>query len=98
MDTPRCIDAPTPGGRLPSWFREGHGAPAATPTAHRRATALSPPVAAVARGDAGAVLRAPAADLYLILWNRAEPGPGVFSGDGRALSLWRESAQVRWKR
>jgi uncharacterized protein (TIGR03083 family) len=38
----------------------------------------------------------PAADLYLLLWNRLAPDAVQASGDRSLLDLWRETAHVRW--
>lgn len=47
-------------------------------------------------GDAPAdcSLRAPASELYLLLWNR--PSTRRVEGDHAVLDLWRERAQIRW--
>lgn len=69
----------------------------ATDTGHTWTAVLTPQGTTMHRGEVGtadAVLAAPAAELYLVLWNRAEPRPGAFTGDERAPRVWRESARV----
>ncbi|MFW5418338.1 maleylpyruvate isomerase family mycothiol-dependent enzyme [Nocardiopsis sp. CNT-189] len=61
--------------------------------AHR--VELSPDGARTAgAGPADVRITAPAHDLYLVLWNRAEPRPGQADGDPDALKAWREAARV----
>ena len=48
------------------------------------------------RGDAEVVVRGPAADLYLLVWNRRSLDGLDVTGDGSLLDLWRSSVQVRW--
>jgi uncharacterized protein (TIGR03083 family) len=48
------------------------------------------------RGDADVVVRAPAADLYLLVWNRRGTDGLDVVGDASLLDLWRSSVQVRW--
>lgn len=47
-------------------------------------------------GPVDCVLRGPASDLYLTLWNRREAGGLAVEGDRGVLELWRERANVRW--
>jgi uncharacterized protein (TIGR03083 family) len=47
-------------------------------------------------GVAGCTLRAPAGDLYLLLWNRRTADGLDVTGDRDFLSLWRDSVHVRW--
>ena len=65
-------------------------------TAERRPTAAAPAAAA-----ADCVVTGPAAELYLLLWNRLpHPGQGpdamAVSGDPAALRLWQDLMKVRW--
>jgi len=64
--------------------------------AHR--VELTPDGARTAPGAGPADLRltAPAHDLYLVLWNRADPRPAWIDGDAGALQAWREAARVVW--
>lgn len=48
------------------------------------------------RGDADVVVRGPAADLYLLVWNRRSLDGLDVTGDASLLDLWRSSVQVRW--
>jgi uncharacterized protein (TIGR03083 family) len=51
-------------------------------------------------GPADCTLAGPAAGLYLVLWNRAEPGAATavdVSGDRSVLRLWRDGMQVTWE-
>ncbi|HEY7324074.1 MAG TPA: maleylpyruvate isomerase family mycothiol-dependent enzyme [Streptosporangiaceae bacterium] len=59
--------------------------------------------ASVRRGSgqdvADCTLAGPAAGLYLILWNRAEPGSATgvrVDGDAAVLRFWRDGARVTW--
>lgn len=59
--------------------------------------------AAVARGTAtrpaDGTLTGPAAGVYLVLWNRAEPGPAAevrVDGDAAVLRSWQGGRQVTW--
>jgi hypothetical protein len=47
-------------------------------------------------GRADCVLRGPASDLYLALWNRRSTDDLHIEGDRSVLELWRERATVRW--
>jgi len=47
-------------------------------------------------GSADCVLRGPASDLYLALWNRRSTDDLRVEGDRSVLDLWRERATVRW--
>ncbi|MEQ8719412.1 MAG: maleylpyruvate isomerase family mycothiol-dependent enzyme [Acidimicrobiales bacterium] len=48
-------------------------------------------------GDADLTVTAPAADLYLLMWNRGT-GAGVdLSGDAEVMDLWRDNCHVRWR-
>jgi uncharacterized protein (TIGR03083 family) len=50
-------------------------------------------------GAADCTLAGPAAGLYLVLWNRAEPGAATqvnVSGDTSVLRTWREGIRVTW--
>jgi uncharacterized protein (TIGR03083 family) len=49
-------------------------------------------------GSADCVLSGPAAGLYLLLWNRAEPDQAgvAVGGDGSVLDAWRRSMRVTW--
>lgn len=49
-----------------------------------------------AGGDADVVVRGPAADLYLLLWNRGTADGIDVEGDASLLDLWRDNVQVRW--
>lgn len=59
---------------------------------------IGPDGATPRRGEAGAdcVLRGPASDLYLALWNRRSTDDLSVEGDHLVLNLWRERATVRW--
>ena len=46
--------------------------------------------------DADVVVRGPAADLYLLVWNRGALDGLDVKGDASLLELWRSSVQVRW--
>lgn len=48
------------------------------------------------RIDADVVVRARAADLYLLLWNRRDLDGIEVAGDAALLDLWRSTVQVRW--
>ena len=51
-------------------------------------------------GLADCTLAGPAAGLYLVLWNRAEPGAATkvsVGGDTAALRAWRDGMQVTWE-
>jgi len=45
---------------------------------------------------ADCALTGPAADLYLLLWNRRGPEAVEVSGDRAVLDLWRRAAVIRW--
>ena len=47
-------------------------------------------------GDADVTVRAEAADLYLLLWNRRDLAGLDVIGDASLLDLWRSNVQVRW--
>jgi uncharacterized protein (TIGR03083 family) len=49
-------------------------------------------------GHADAVMSGPASGLYLLLWNRQDPGASgvTVSGQPGALRRWREAVHVRW--
>jgi uncharacterized protein (TIGR03083 family) len=50
-------------------------------------------------GSADCTLTGPAAGLYLVLWNRAEPGAAAevsVGGDAAVLRAWRDSMRVTW--
>jgi uncharacterized protein (TIGR03083 family) len=49
-----------------------------------------------ATGEADLTVRGPAADLYLLLWNRAGADRVELDGDGSLLDLWRRKLTVRW--
>lgn len=62
---------------------------------------IGPDGAAIQRGEddgapAGCVLRGPASELYLALWNRRSTDDLDVDGDRAVLELWRERATVRW--
>ena len=46
--------------------------------------------------DADVVVRGPAADLYLFVWNRRDLDGLDVTGDRSLLDLWRTNVQVRW--
>ncbi len=46
--------------------------------------------------DGDVVMRAPAADLYLLVWNRRSLDGIDVTGDASLLDVWRSSVQVRW--
>jgi uncharacterized protein (TIGR03083 family) len=51
------------------------------------------------QGAADCALNGPAASLYLVLWNRAEPGAATdvsIGGDAAVLRPWRDSMRVTW--
>lgn len=48
-------------------------------------------------GDADCVVSGPAADLYVLLWNRRDPSPPIaVAGDPTVLDHWRDHAWIRW--
>lgn len=47
-------------------------------------------------GDADLTVRGPAADLYLLLWNRGGTDRVDLDGDGSLLDLWRDKLTIRW--
>ena len=49
-----------------------------------------------AASDADVAVRGPAADLYLLVWNRRSLDGLDVQGDASLLDLWRSSVQVRW--
>jgi uncharacterized protein (TIGR03083 family) len=57
------------------------------------------PITTERRADPGAdvVVRGPAADLYLWLWNRAGTEALDVTGDRSLLDAWRDNVQVRWR-
>lgn len=48
------------------------------------------------RGHADLTVTATAAELYLLMWNRADDSIATFEGDRRVMDLWRGSCRVRW--
>jgi hypothetical protein len=46
--------------------------------------------------DADLTLTAPAADLYVRLWNRTPPSSIAMSGNAELLDLWTSNFRVRW--
>lgn len=51
-------------------------------------------------GAAACTLAGPAAGLYLVLWNRAEPGAGTdvsVGGDAGLLQSWRDGMRITWE-
>lgn len=46
--------------------------------------------------DADVTVRGPAADLYLLLWNRRDLAGLDVTGDDSLLALWRSNVQVHW--
>jgi uncharacterized protein (TIGR03083 family) len=62
---------------------------------------IGPAGARAERDDAAAaaaqcVVRAPASDLHLLLWNRRNPAGLDVGGDAGVLEAWRGSVRVRW--
>jgi uncharacterized protein (TIGR03083 family) len=48
-------------------------------------------------GAADCVISGRASDLYLLLWNRANPArPVQVAGDTQVLQLWRDNATINW--
>lgn len=47
--------------------------------------------------DADCTVTGRAADLYLLLWNRADPGGCTVDGDTGLLDLWRDTAKITWR-
>jgi len=47
-------------------------------------------------GDADLTVTATAAELYLLMWNRADDSTSTLTGDAGLMGLWRESCRVRW--
>jgi uncharacterized protein (TIGR03083 family) len=45
---------------------------------------------------ADCTVRAPASDLYLLLWNRRHPSATEVAGDPSVLDVWRGAVRVRW--
>jgi uncharacterized protein (TIGR03083 family) len=52
--------------------------------------------AAVSDGDPACAIRATAADLYLVLWNRRSPGVLEISGSDAVMQLFLEKVDIRW--
>jgi uncharacterized protein (TIGR03083 family) len=50
-----------------------------------------------AEPEAELIVRGRAADLYLLLWNRAERHTVVLDGDESLLDLWKDKVRVRWR-
>ena len=48
------------------------------------------------RADGDVIVRAPAADLYLLVWNRRDLAGIDVQGDASLLDQWRSSVTVRW--
>lgn len=48
-------------------------------------------------GEADCVVSGPAADLYLLLWNRLDASGCDVDGDASVLQLWREKAHITWR-
>ncbi len=46
--------------------------------------------------DADLTVAAPAADLYLLFWNRSDGSTAELTGDADLLDVWRETCRVRW--
>jgi uncharacterized protein (TIGR03083 family) len=53
--------------------------------------------ARAADADADVVVRGPAADLYLFVWNRRDATGLDVKGDASALDLWRSNVTIRWR-
>jgi predicted lipid carrier protein YhbT len=49
-----------------------------------------------ASAQADLAVTAGASDLYVLLWNRREPGGSELAGANDVLDLWRESVRIRW--
>lgn len=47
-------------------------------------------------GDADLTVTATAAELYVLLWNRADDSTVTLTGDADLMDLWREGCRVRW--
>jgi hypothetical protein len=50
----------------------------------------------VEHGDADCTVRGSASNLYLVLWNRAQPERVTIDGDPSVLDVWRATVQIRW--
>jgi uncharacterized protein (TIGR03083 family) len=59
---------------------------------------LAPDGITTIRGDgpADVTLTGNAADLYLVLWNRAEDSSVAVTGDKELLDLWHGNSRIRW--
>ncbi len=53
-------------------------------------------IATTADHDADCVVRAPAADLYRLVWHRAGAGEVDVSGNATALDAWWRNVDIRW--
>ena len=49
-------------------------------------------------GEADCVVRGPASDLHLLLWNRRTADGLDVQGDRSVLDFWRDGVQVHWSR
>lgn len=47
-------------------------------------------------GDADLTITATAAELYLLMWNRADGSTVTFTGNAELMDLWRETCRIRW--
>jgi uncharacterized protein (TIGR03083 family) len=70
----------------------------ATDTDDRWHVTLAPDGITTIRGDgpADVTLTGNAADLYLVLWNRAEDSSVTVTGDRELLELWHGTSRIRW--
>lgn len=51
-----------------------------------------------AHDEADCVVRGPASDLHLLVWNRRSPQGMDVGGDASVLGFWKENMQVHWSR
>jgi uncharacterized protein (TIGR03083 family) len=63
---------------------------------HVSAAGSAPVRSAAAAAGGECVVRGPASDLYLLLWNRVDAAGMEVSGDDGVLSAWRKRVRVRW--
>ncbi len=49
------------------------------------------------RRAAGLTIAGPASDVYLFMWNRADPDTIALTGETHLLDAWRSSARIRWR-
>ena len=97
LDELLCGFAPLRGGRL-KVTREQTLHVHAQDTGDDWHLSIGPEVITTSRrsGPADLTLTGTAADLYLVLWNRAEDSRIAFSGDSELLNVWHRDFLIRW--